>query len=170
PVGGPNPRAANQYGQIVRWTPDNGDHAATGFEWDLFVLAGNPTVHADAKAGSRNVTPENMFNSPDGLTFDANGLLWIRTDGSESNTGDFAGMGNNQMLVGDPNTGEIRRFMVGPRECEVTGLCWSADRSTMFVGIQHPGAKGGGHFPGGGETAPRSSIVAITRNDGGLVG
>ena len=35
-------------------------------------------------------------------------------------------MGNNQMLAGDPVTGEIRRFLVGPKECEVTGLTWSA--------------------------------------------
>jgi secreted PhoX family phosphatase len=48
PVGGPNPRAANRYGQIVRWAPDDGDHTAAGFTWDLFVLAGNPMVHTDA--------------------------------------------------------------------------------------------------------------------------
>ena len=42
PVGGPNPRARNRFGQIVRWRPDKGDHAASGFAWDLFVLAGNP--------------------------------------------------------------------------------------------------------------------------------
>ena len=70
------------------------------------------------------------------------------------------------MLVGDPETGEIRRFMVGPNECEVTGFAWSADRKTLFVGIQHPGARGNSHFPDGGDTAPRSSIVAISRDDG----
>ena len=55
PVGGPNPREANKYGQIVRWAPDGGDHAADTFAWDLYVIAGNPTVHADARAGSANV-------------------------------------------------------------------------------------------------------------------
>ena len=170
PVGGPNPRARNKYGQIVRWTPDKNDHESNAFAWDLFVLAGNPTAHSDAYAGSKNVTPDNMFNSPDGLSFDANGLLWIRTDGKTTNKGDFAGMGNNQMLVGDPESGEIKRFLVGPRECEVTGLTWGADRKTLFVGIQHPGDRGGGHFPGGGDTAPRSAVVAITKDDGGLVG
>ena len=170
PVGGPNPRAANHYGQIVRWIPDDADHGSTDFAWDLFVLAGNPTAHSDAYAGSRNVTPENMFNSPDGLAFDANGLLWIQTDGKYSNKGDFAGMGNNQMLVGDPESGEIRRFLVGPRECEVTGITWSADRRTLFVGIQHPGEKGDSHFPGGGDTVPRSAVIGITKDDGGLVG
>ncbi|WP_209833065.1 PhoX family phosphatase [Ruegeria sp. HKCCE3926] len=167
---GPNPRDKNHYGQIVRWRPDGGDHAAAGFGWDLYVLAGNPTVHQDAYAGSENVNADNMFNSPDGLKFDSNGLLWIQTDGNYGNEGDFAGQGNNQMLAGDPVTGEIRRFLVGPNECEVTGLSWSPDRRTMFVGIQHPGEDGNSHWPEGGDSVPRSAIIAITREDGGLVG
>jgi secreted PhoX family phosphatase len=169
PVGGPNPRKANPYGQIVRWRPAGGDHAAPRFDWDLFVVAGNPAVHGDAFAGSPNVTKDNMFNGPDGLAFDPNGLLWIQTDGNYSDQKDFAGHGNNQMLVGDPATGEIRRFLVGPKECEVTGFAWSPDRRTLFVGIQHPGERGNSHFPGGGDTVPRSSIIAITKDDGGPV-
>lgn len=167
PVGGPNPRAANHYGQIVRWRSD--DHSDTNFAWDLFVVAGNPTVHNDAYAGSSNINAGNLFNSPDGLAFDPNGMLWIQTDGNYSNQDDFANMGNNQMLVGDPDSGEIRRFMVGPRECEVTGFCWTADQTTLFIGIQHPGEKGGSHFPTGGDSVPRSSVIAITRKDGGII-
>ncbi|MGB0750241.1 MAG: PhoX family protein, partial [Magnetospiraceae bacterium] len=170
PVGGPNPRAGNNYGQIVRWAPAGGDHISADFSWDLFVVAGNPTVHSDAYAGTKNVTPDNMFNSPDGLAFDTNGLLWIQTDGNYSNENDLAGQGNNQMLVADPETGEIKRFMVGPKQCEVTGITWSADERTVFVGIQHPGEKGDSHWPGGGDTVPRSSIIAITREDGGKIG
>ena len=170
PVGGPNPRAKNLYGQIVRWKPDGGDHLAGGFAWDLFVVAGNPLVHDDDRAGSANVDKDNMFNSPDGLAFDRNGMLWIQTDGKYSNSGDFDGQGNNQMLVGDPETGEIQRFLVGPRECEVTGITWSTDRRTLFVGIQHPGEKGDSHFPDGGGTTPRSCVVAITRDDGRPIG
>nr|WP_255699870.1 PhoX family phosphatase [Ruegeria alba] len=170
PAEGPNPREKNNYGQIVRWRPEGGDHTAEGFDWDLFVLAGNPTVHSDTYAGSENVNAGNMFNSPDGLAFDSNGLLWIQTDGKYSNEGDFAGHGNNQMLAGDPVTGEIRRFLVGPREAEITGLCWSGDRRTMFVGVQHPGEDGDSHWPDGGDSVPRSAIIAVTREDGGLVG
>ncbi|MET1412282.1 PhoX family phosphatase [Roseibium sp. HPY-6] len=169
-VNGPNPREKNNYGQIVRWRPDGGDHTAPGFTWDLYVLAGNPTVHSDAYGGSSNVNSDNMFNSPDGLKFDSNGLVWIQTDGNYKNEGDFAGQGNNQMLAGDPVTGEIRRFMVGPNECEITGLTWSPDRRTMFVGIQHPGERGNSHWPEGGDSVPRSAIIAVTREDGGLVG
>ena len=111
-----------------------------------------------------------MFNAPDGLKFDSTGLLWIQTDGDISDAGRFAGHGNNQMLAGDPITGEIRRFLVGPRECEVTGLTWSGDRATMFVGIQHPGDKGGSHWPEGGSAVPRSAVIAVTRDDGGPMG
>jgi len=128
-------------------------------------MAGNPTVHNDAYAGSDNINEGNLFNSPDGMVFDQNGMLWIQTDGKDSNEGDFAGMGNNQMLVGDPITGEIRRFMTGPKGSEVTGVAFSADRRTIFAGIQHPG----GTFPDG-IGSPRSAIVAITKNDGTIIG
>ncbi len=165
PVGGPNPRAENEFGQVVRWYPANEDHADLAFTWDLYVMAGNPDVHKDAYAGSPNVTAGNMFNSPDGMIFDSVGLLWIQTDGDDSNEGDFAGQGNNQMLIGDPATGQIERFLTGPTGCEVTGLCWSSDKRTVFVGIQHPG----GSFPDS-AGLPRSSIMAVRRDDKALIG
>ncbi|MCO7573254.1 PhoX family phosphatase [Pseudomonas chlororaphis] len=172
PVGGPNPREKNVYGQILRWRTGDDDHGAMSFSWDLFVVAGNPGVHAgQPKGGSSNITPQNMFNSPDGLGFDKAGRLWILTDGDYSNSGDFAGMGNNQMLCADPESGEIRRFMVGPVGCEVTGIAFAPDQKTLFVGIQHPGENGGStfpeHLPNG---KPRSSVMAITREDGGIIG
>lgn len=166
PVGGPNPREANEYGQIVRWRPDGGNHAAETFTWDLYVMAGNPTVHDDAYAGSGNINAGNLFNSPDGMAIDSTGMVWIQTDGDDSNEGGFAGHGNNQMLAGDPVTGRIERFLTGPKGSEVTGLCWSADRRTMFVGIQHPAAP----FPDGEGRLPRSSIIAVRRDDNALVG
>ncbi|MEM8577883.1 MAG: PhoX family phosphatase [Pseudomonadota bacterium] len=167
PANGPNPRKVNNYGQIVRWRPAGDDHAADTFEWDLYVMAGNPAVHGDMPyGGSANINEGNMFNAPDGMQFDTTGLMWIQTDGKDNNEGDFAGMGNNQMLAGDPVTGEIRRFLTGPQGSEVTGLTWSTDRRTMFVGIQHPDAP----FPDGEGSLPRSAIVAVRRTDGGLVG
>lgn len=168
-----NPRAANNYGQIVRWRETGNDAAALAFEWDLFVLAGNPGKYTDASnlnAGSSNVTTENMFNSPDGLGFDQFGRLWIQTDGNYSNTGEYAGMGNNQMLVGDPVTKEIRRFLVGPKECEITGLTFSPDSKTMFINVQHPGEGGNSTWPDGGSNIPRSATLVITKNDGGVIG
>ena len=168
PVGGPNPREANQYGQIVRWIPENADHGAESFHWNLFVMAGNPLKHKGLKAGSQNIHSGNLFNSPDGLSFDTQGRLWIQTDGKYSNTDDFEGMGNNQMLVADTQTGEIQRFMVGPKACEITGLTWSEDKKTMFVGIQHPGEKLPSTFPYG--DIARSTVIAVWREDGKVVG
>ncbi|WP_421705059.1 PhoX family protein [Aliiroseovarius sp.] len=165
PAVGPNPRATNHYGQIVRWRPEAGDHGADSFTWDLYVMAGNPELYDNEYGGSDNVTPGNMFNSPDGMAFDSQGLLWIQTDGNYKNEGDFAGQGNNQMLVGNPETGEIARFMTVPYGAEVTGLCWSADRKVAFVGVQHPG----GSWPDG-EGKPRSSVVSVWREDGQPVG
>lgn len=172
PVDGPNPRAENHYGQIVRWVPRAGQHTAEQFDWDLFLIAGNPTVHAGTPyAGSSNITADNMFNSPDGITFDQGGRLWIQSDGNYSNEGDFAGQGNNQMLCADPKTGEVRRFLTGPVACEITGLAFSPDQKTMFVGVQHPGEElAPSHFPFGGNSVPRSSIMLVTRKDGGVIG
>lgn len=168
---GANPRAKNVYGQILKWVPENGDHASDIFVWSTFLLAGNPTIKADLYKGSSNINIDNMFNSPDGLKFDKFGRLWIQTDGSYSNKGDYAGMGNNQMLCADPNTGEIRRFMTGPVACEITGLTFSDDCKTMFVGIQHPGESlASSHYPNGGNSVPRSTIVMVTKTDGGVIG
>jgi len=165
-VGGPNPRAENNFGQIVRWHPDGEDHACDRFSWDLYVMCGNPEVFDDAYGGSDNIHEGNLFNSPDGMMFDTTGLLWIQTDGDYDNEGDFAGHGNNQMLAGDPATGQIERFLTGPYGSEVTGLTWSADRRTMFVGIQHPGAPfpdGEGNENGGAKLGHGSGGIVLLR-------
>ena len=154
PVGGPNPRAGNLYGQIVRWRPDGGDHLATGFDWDLYVVAGNPTVHSDANAGSSNVNADNMFNSPDGLAFDSMaGSGSRRTETTRTRT---SSRGRQQPDAGGgPGDGRDSPPHGGGRsQCEVTGFAWSADRKTVFVGIQHPGERGDSHFRTAGTPRP----------------
>ena len=137
-----NPRSNNIYGQIIRWRETGDDHTAETFEWDMYVMAGNPNVYPKGdRAGSDNVTAANSFNSPDGIGFDSSGRIWIQTDGKYSNEGDFAGQGHNSMLCGDPITGEIRRFLTGPKSCEITGIAWAHNERTMFVNVQHPGEK-----------------------------
>ena len=106
-----NPRAANQFGQIIRWREANDDHAATRFTWDLFVIAGSA---GDSRvAGGAALNADNVFACPDGLWFDADGRLWIQTDIGEAEQlrGNLAQFGNNAMLVANPVTGEIRRFL-----------------------------------------------------------
>ncbi len=141
PVDAVNPRSSNLWGHIVRWNEAGGDPKAIAFSWEIFLLAGQPGVTGE-RAPSANINGSNVFNSPDGLWFDRNGRLWIQSDGSYTNAGDYAGMGNNQMLCADPATGEVRRFLVGPSGCEVTGVVMTPDSRTMFVNIQHPGEMG----------------------------
>ncbi|QIG52973.1 PhoX family phosphatase [Altererythrobacter sp. BO-6] len=132
-------------------------------------------------------------------------LLWIQTDdGSmDDRTNDqmlaalpgYVGDGGAMVVSGMDATGAtssqltqvgaapdvavLRRFLVGPKECEITGVDTTPDGRTLFVGIQHPGEDGEpaspssnwpqsqtGNFTG----RPRSGVVAITKDDGGIVG
>jgi uncharacterized protein len=189
PLDAPNPRggpaappkpAGNPYGHIIRWRYAN-DFSEPTFYWDIFALAGDP-----AAAGHGSTINGDKFGSPDGIYVAPSGRLWIQTDVSAStiNTGNYAGFGNNQMLCADPVTGEVRRFLVGPNACEVTGVFTTPDEKTMFVGIQHPGEPGSGnHTPNGADPKaisswpdgdeggrPRSACLVITKDDGGPIG
>lgn len=173
-----NPRSNNTMGQIIRWK-EGGDLDATKFAWNHLVLAGDPKQGRSEAQG--NVKGD-TFGSPDGLMVDARGVLWIQTDASTSTLGkgDYSNLPNNQMLACDPTQGEIRRFLVGPSGCEVTGLTATPDLRTLFINIQHPGEPANersdperplavSKWPDG-AGRPRSATVAITKNDGGVIG
>ncbi len=131
-------------------------------------------------------------------------LMWIQTD-----DGAYTDQTNCMMLVAQPGrvgdgaartitntdaTGAtrtqativgkapgltLRRFLVGPKECELTGIDSTPDGKTIFVNIQHPGENGTGAAPtsfwpasqtGGTGSRPRSATIVITKDDGGVVG
>jgi uncharacterized protein len=182
---GPNPRAPNLMGHIIRWREQGGDAAATTFAWDVFLLAGDPQATEPMNRG--NVPGGVAFAEPDGLAFDKNGRLWILTDSSAQNMArpEWANIGNNQMLVADPTSKQVRRFLTGPVGCEITGFQITPDQRTLFVNIQHPGEAPRAHpgrndaakpkayssWPDGDSGArPRSATIAIRRKDGGLIG
>lgn len=184
-----NPRDSNAYGHITRWREKGKDgHKDAGalrFDWDHFVLAGDPTqANAQVRYPQNPGEGEDIFGAPDGLHFDAGGLLWIQTDiaGQAIGKGAYAKLGNNAMLCADLQTGRIKRFLTGPAGCEITGCVVTPDRKTVFVNIQHPGEAsdegGGSHnstWPTGGPLGvdaprPRSATVVIQRKDGGWVG
>jgi len=192
----------NPNGHIIRWA--DGDNASTSFKWDIFLFGARSTSDP-ANINVSALTANNDFSSPDGLWFGSSGLLWIQTD-----DGAFTDVTNCMMLacvpgqVGDggkrtiTNTDgaatkavetnvsapmgdeKLRRFLVGPKDCEITGIAETPDRKAIFVNIQHPGedtsaanfAAGtfSSNWPGGGSTRPRSATIVITRNDGGEVG
>jgi uncharacterized protein len=178
-----NPRATNRTGHIIRWLED-GSAAATSFQWDIFMLAGGTTgalagAVFPGDASEMALTDDNIVASPDGIWFDDNGVLWIQTDMSgsqQAGTGPDGDFGNNQMLAAETDTGVIKRFLVGPKDCEVTGVVMTPDGKTMFVNIQHPGDRSDpgqftSNFPANdGISRPRSSTVVITRTDGGVIG
>jgi secreted PhoX family phosphatase len=176
-----NPRADNTFGHIVRWRERGADAAATRFDWDVFMLCGDPTLADPKKHGDIR---GDLFGSPDGLWFDPRGVLWIQTDVSTSvlNKGDYARLGNNQMLAADPATREARRFLTGPSGSEITGVITTPDGTSMFVNIQHPGETASERsnpaapqavsaWPGGAAGGrPRAATIVIRRTDGGIIG
>lgn len=90
--------------------------------------------------------------------------------------------GTASTIVGRAPGTQLRRFLVGPIQCEITGIDSTPDGRTVFVNIQHPGEDGNpanitsnwpssqgtpnGSAPG---NRPRSATIAITKNDGGVV-
>jgi uncharacterized protein len=175
-----NPRANNTMGHIIRWKED-GDFDNTAFQWNHFVLAGDP---ANERTEAKGNVKGDAFGCPDGLWTDGRGVLWIQTDMSTSamGKGDLAKLGHNAMLAADPRTGDIRRFLTGPAGCEITGATATPDGRTMFINIQHPGESPSERSepeqprrvsnwpdqrPDG---RPRSATVVIRKNDGGVIG
>jgi secreted PhoX family phosphatase len=79
-----------------------------------------------------------------------------------------------------------RRFLTGPKGCEIAGLTATPDGRNLFINVQHPGEVSGGRAnaaqapAGSGWPAsqfaeltggrPRSATVVIRRQDGGVVG
>lgn len=150
-----NPMAPNRSGHIIRWR-DADEHVGLRFTWDIFLIA-------EETHGS-----EHSFSDPDGLWADPDGRLFIATDGNQED-----GL-NNQLLVADTSTGEIRRLLTGVPRDEITGITVTPDRRTLFVNIQHPGNGNPKrtNFPArrDGVTVPRDATLAIRRKDGGIVG
>ena len=179
-----NPRANNVMGNIIRWKDAN-DFDGAQFAWNHFVLAGDPAqVRPEAKGNIKGDAKDVIFACPDGLTFAPNGVLWIQTDmhASQMYKGELQTIGNNQMLACNPQTGEMRRFLTGPINSEITGATWAPDGRTMFINIQHPGENASDRsdpalpakfsnwpdYTMGGR--PRSSTVVIRKLDGGVIG
>jgi secreted PhoX family phosphatase len=180
----------NVNGHIIRWREDGDTAGALTFVWDIYLFGSRAAYPADVNVSG--LSDDNDFSSPDGLWFDPRGLLWIQTDdGAYTDTtncmmlaavpgsvgdGGATTVGSQATIVGAPASGDtLRRFLVGPVDCEITGVCMTPDNRTMFVNIQHPGEGGtfsapNSHWPDGGASRPRSATIAITRDDGGPIG
>ena len=199
-------QSGNPNGHLVR-LKDNGSR----FQWDVYLFG----AEAGADQSLVNIsalTHAQDFSSPDGLVFSkATGICWIQTDDSAytdvSNCMMLAalpgsvGDGGARTLshtradgskldvltqIGKPATSDtLKRFLVGPKGSEITGLAETPDGKTVFINIQHPGestkmadiadpAKYQSQWPAnagyGAGKRPRSATIVITKNDGGKVG
>lgn len=181
PLNSANPRPSNLMGHIVRWSEAKGDSSGTVFKWEIYTLAGDP--HSTQPHLRGNIIGD-TFGSPDGLWFDKRGILWTQTDISTSTlgVGAYAKLPNNAMYASNPQTKEFRRFLIGPKGCEITGIDMTPDLKTMFINIQHPGESPSersdpknpkliSSWPDKQNfTRPRSATIAIWRDDGQAVG
>lgn len=184
PVDAANPRPDNRYGHIIRWRETADDVGAVTFAWDIFAECGDKL---DADAHHQGNIVGDDYGAPDGLWFDRGGRLWIQTDQAGDALGDWVNIGGNVMMAADPVSGETHRFLTSPPHCEVTGVVKTPNGKTMFVGIQHPGedwvdsftansswpdngANGPTTASSQGPAKPRSSVVVITKNNGGVIG
>ena len=179
-----NPRVNNKFGHIIRW---NDSQDSNEFSWDIFVF-GAPSDGAD-DINMSGLTESNEFACPDGLAFDARGILWVQTDNSGAM--EVKDKTNDQMLAVIPtnlvdasgeadiihadNQNELRRFFVGPNGSEITGLTFTADQKNCFLNVQHPGnwpysMDATAETPQGETVRPRSATVIIRKDDGGEIG
>ncbi|MDL9935343.1 PhoX family phosphatase [Gordonia sp. ABSL1-1] len=162
----PNPRVENKNGQVIELT-DN--HAGTDMTWELLLVCGDPAA-ADTYYGGFDKAQVSPISCPDNVAFDPHGNLWISTDGNalKSNDGLFA------VALDGERRGETKQFLTVPKGAETCGPIIGADR--VIVCVQHPGElddhsadNPASHWPDGGSSQPRPSVVAVWR-DGGAVG
>ncbi|WP_395021563.1 PhoX family protein [Dongia sp.] len=168
-----NPRAENQWGHILELLPPDGDHAAAGFTWDVFLLAGNPAKAEQGAKLNPGTSANGWFVCPDNIAFDPKGRIWIGSDGA--NDFDIAD-GLYAADVDGEGRALTKMFLACPTGAELTGPCFTPDGKTLFVSIQHPGEdsetleKLTSHWPDGGDSMPRPTVLAITKDDGGEIG
>jgi secreted PhoX family phosphatase len=166
----PNPRVVNRHGHIIKFKEAGNSPLSTTFTWEIFVLAGF-AASASAPANLTGNINGDIFSSPDGLRIDPQGRLWVQTDHSITSTSGVTGQtleqafGSNSMYHIDQTSKLSKRFLVGPKGCEITGIAYTPDLKSFFINIQHPN----GNWPVAG-AQPRSSTIVVRRSDAQPVG
>ncbi|MCT9460407.1 PhoX family phosphatase [Acinetobacter baumannii] len=194
---GTKEQKGNVNGHIIRFKETDDKTTAETFKWDIYLFGAEAAMASNINLSG--LTDNNDFSSPDGMWFDPRGVLWIETD-----DGAYTDVTNCMMLaalpgqIGDGGTATtsngqqtitgakvtdatLRRFLVGPKQCEITGIAMTPDYKAIFINVQHPGedspsyAKPESNWPAtqkdpSNKTArPRSATVVITRKDGGVI-
>lgn len=178
-----NPRANNQFGQIVELIEPDGEFSATQSKWTMLLQAGNPE-DPNVKAMWNKHTDKNAwFTCPDNGVIDHQGRLWVGTDQGASM---IDKTGNNDGLWAVETEGELRglakMLFRGPRGAEVSGPQFSEDDKALFLSVQHPGTDDAGiannnvlkpttRWPDFDPLQPaRSAVVVVQHKKGRTIG
>ncbi len=113
------------------------------------------------------------------MAFDGQGRIWIATD--QGGVQQRLGIGDGVWAADTEGPGRAipRRFFRAPTGAEVCGPAFTPDSRTFFLAVQHPAGDDRGtsfdapttrwpDFQDG--MPPRSAVVVITKNDGGVIG
>jgi secreted PhoX family phosphatase len=179
-----NPRAKNAFGHIIEITEAGGDFAATSGTWEILLKCGDPSVADVGATFSTATTANGWFGMPDNCAIDADGRLWVATDGQGPKA-----TGRTDGVWAVDTEGEARAtsklFYRVPVGAELCGPLLTPDMMTMFVAVQHPADEGENwpefgrpsyyedpstRWPDFKDDMPvRPSVVAITRQGGGKI-
>ena len=204
-------QSGNPNGHILRVKEDAAGAAASTFSWDVYLFGAEASA-SPTLINLSNLTGDQDFSSPDGLAFsNATGICWIQTDdGAYTDVTNCMMLAALPGQVGDgakkalsytktdgskldvdtyvgklPTVDTLKRFLVGPTGCEITGLTETPDGKTLFINIQHPGettamanvadpSKYTSQWPSnagyGAGKRPRSATIVITKTDAGRIG
>jgi secreted PhoX family phosphatase len=163
-----NPRLVNRWGHVMEMIEAGDDNGALTFKWEILMLCGDPAIatHGTSFAGF-DPSKVSKISCPDNLDFDADGNLWIATDGMP-NTSGFTGLNDGifAVPVEGPDRGFVRQFLSSVPGAEVASLKHSTDQRTIFASIQHPGEGGRlpntlSAWPDNTNNPPRPAVVAV---------
>ncbi len=172
-----NPRADNAFGHIIEISETDGDFASTKSTWEILLKCGDPAVAEVGASFSSATTTNGWFGMPDNCAIDADGRLWVSTDGnSEKRTGRTDGLWAVD-TDGDARATSKLFFRV-PVGAEMCGPLFDPTGETVFLAVQHPGDEGlatyeqpATRWPDFRDDMPvRPAVVAVTKQGGGKIG
>jgi hypothetical protein len=171
-----NPRLDNRWGHVIELGEDGGDNGALTFRWEICLLCGDPATTPGVYFAGFDPSQVSPISCPDNLDFDAQGNLWIATDGAPASPG-FGAWNDGIFAVPTEGAerGYLRQFLSGVVGCEVASLKHSADGRTLFATIQHPGEGRGlpnaaSSWPDGTHLPPRPAVVAVRHENDDKIG
>ncbi|GAA6527290.1 PhoX family phosphatase [Intrasporangium sp. DVR] len=151
-LGGPLvKKAGNRNGYVLEMTEDGGDHTATTFTWDLFLVCGDPEA-PETYFGGYDTSKVSMISCPDNVAFDGAGNLWIATDGAQLGSHD----GLFRVPVDGPERGNVQQLLTVPVGAETCGPLITEDQRSVFIAVQHPGETDGASFENPSSTWPHT--------------